>query len=261
MPPSRPAEALTLDRESGYLETAGRPEGRGDVQNHLLNALPPAELDRVLQHAELVPLKARQVLIEPNLSVRFGYFIETGIASVIASCGMRKPMEVCLVGRRGFVGIPLILGTQRSPLRCMVQIKGSAWRIPADAFEVLLAESVPLRRVLLAHVQGRLHQEALLNVCNVSHPVPERISRWLLMIRDRLKSDHIPATHDLIARMLGVRRPGVTDILGTLEERGIVRLTRGSVEIRQWRALERCSCRCYHRIDSEYERLLSAAAV
>jgi CRP-like cAMP-binding protein len=169
-------------------------------------------------------------------------------------------MEVCLIGRRGFVGLPLVLGTGRAPLRCMVQIHGEAWRIPAADFQNLLDECPVLQRVVLSHVQGRLTQEALLNVCNASHSVQERICRWLMMARDRIRSDHIPATHDLVARMLGVRRPGVTDALGNLEKKGIIRLTRGRIEVRQFRMLERNACRCLHRIDSEYDRLLRDAA-
>ena len=258
MLPSRPAEAPTLDRDGP--EMSGRhAASRRTVLNEILNALPPDELARVLARAELVALKPRQVLIEPNLSVMYGYFIETGVASVLAGAGERKPMEVCLVGRRGFVGIPVVLGTSRTPLRCMVQIKGHAWRVAAGDLETLLRECPTLMKLLMAHIQGRLTQEALLNVCNATHSVPERISRWLLMARDRLKSDHIPATHDLIARMLGVRRPGVTDALGALEKQGVVQLTRGAVEIRQFRLLERCACRCFQRIDGEYERLVSDA--
>jgi CRP-like cAMP-binding protein len=97
-------------------------------------------------------------------------------------------------------------------------------------------------------------------VCNSSHSVEQRICRWLAMVRDRLKSDHIPTTHDLVARMLGVRRPGVTDVLGSLEKRGILRLTRGRIEILQFRMVERSACRCFHRIDSEYDRLLKDAS-
>jgi CRP-like cAMP-binding protein len=263
MPPSRPAyaEAIAPDKEiSEFFEPHERQSGRGQVRNHILRGLPREELERVLAAAELVPLRPRQVLVEPNLSVMYGYFIESGVASVLASCGARKPMEVCLVGNRGFVGIPLVLGTGRSPLRCMVQIKGTAWRLPATDFEILLKECAFLQRILFANIQGRLHQEALLNVCNASHSVPERICRWLLMAHDRLQSDHIPATHDLIARMLGVRRPGVTDVLGGLEKKGIIHLARGSIEIKQMRTLERSACRCLQRIDSEFERLHSCTA-
>lgn len=230
-----------------------------DVRNELLRALPRNERERVLSAAELLPLKARQVLVEANLFVRYAYFFETGVASVLASAGIGKPMEVCLVGRRGFVGIPIVLGTGRSPMRVMVQIKGAAWRIPAADFEPLVGECPTLRKVLYSHIQGRLIQEALLNVCNANHTVPERICRWLMMARDRMSSDTIPATHDLIARMLGVRRPGVTAALGNLEKRGVIGLSRGNVIIHQPRALERCACRCSHRVDAEYARLLQNA--
>lgn len=258
MPPSLFAytEAFALDadeRREGYAHAAG------DVRNELLRALPRNERERVLALAELVPLKPRQVLVEANLFVRHAYFLETGVASVLASAEPRKPMEVCLVGRRGFVGIPIVLGTGRSPMRIMVQIKGHAWRIPALEFETLVSECPRLRRVLYSHIQGRLIQEALLNVCNACHTMPERICRWLLMARDRMSSDTIPATHDLIARMLGVRRPGVTATLGHLEKRGIIQLTRGSINIRQPKALERCACRCSHRVDAEYDRLLKSS--
>ena len=258
MPPSLLAytEAFALDadehREDGT-------HAARDIRNELLRALPRSERERVLALAELVPLKPRQVLVEANLFVRHAYFLETGVASVLASAEPRRPMEVCLVGRRGFVGIPIVLGTGRSSMRIMVQIKGHAWRIPAAEFDALVGECPTLRKVLYSHIQGRLIQEALLNVCNASHTMPERICRWLLMARDRMGSDTIPATHDLVARMLGVRRPGVTATLGNLEKRGIIQLTRGSINVRQPKALERCACRCSHRIDAEYERLLKSS--
>jgi CRP-like cAMP-binding protein len=260
MPPSRLAsmQAFAADADDPREEDACNSSKKA-IHNELLRALPADELDRVLACAELVPLKPRQVLIEANLSVLHAYFFETGVASVLGSAGPRKPMEVCLVGRRGFVGIPIVLGTGRTPMRVMVQLKGRAWRIPAADFEMLVAECPVLRRVLYSHIQGRLIQEALLNVCNACHSVPERICRWLLMARDRMRSDHIPATHDLIARMLGVRRPGVTAALGDLEKRGVIKLARGNVEIGQPRALERCACRCAQRIDGEYDRLLKTA--
>src|SRR5690606_32399078 len=235
------------------------PEHGRSTENELLRALPQDEFDRVMAHAELVPLKPRQVLVEANLSVLHAYFIETGTASVLASASQRKPMEVCLVGRRGFVGLPIVLGTGRTPMRVMVQMKGHAWRIPGAEFETLIQECPTLHKILLAHIQGRLNQEALLNICNACHTVPERIGRWLLMASDRMRSNHIPATHDLIARMLGVRRPGVTAALGNLERRGVIKLTRGSVEIRQTKTLERCACRCSQRIDFEYDRLLKTS--
>ncbi len=258
MPPSSLAytEAFALDADEPL---EGGNYAARDIRNELLRALPRNERERALALAELVPLKPRQVLVEANLFIRHAYFIETGIASVLASAEPRKPMEVCLVGRRGFVGIPIVLGTGRSPMRIMVQIKGHAWRIPAAEFETLVSECPTLRKVLYAHIQGRLIQEALLNVCNACHTMPERICRWLLMARDRMGSDTIPATHDLIARMLGVRRPGVTATLGNLEKRGIIQLVRGSVNVRQPKALERCACRCSHRIDAEYERLLKSS--
>lgn len=258
MPPSRLAytEAFVLDADEPH---DGGPHADGGIRNELLRALPRAELERVLALAELVPLKPRQVLVEANLFIRHAYFLETGIASVLVGADSRKPMEVCMVGRRGFVGIPIALGTGRSPMRIMVQIKGHAWRIPAAEFEALVSECPTLRKLLYSHIQGRLIQEALLNVCNASHTMSERICRWLLMVRDRTSNDTIPATHDLIARMLGVRRPGVTATLGDLERRGIIQLIRGSVKVRQPKTLERCACRCSHRIDAEYERLLKSS--
>lgn len=258
MPPLRSAdnESFVLEADKKTRLEAGAVAPSGHVQNELLRALPMDERMRVLDAAEYVPLKSRQTLIEANLSVLHAYFPETGIASVLAGTGSRKPMEVCAVGCRGFVGIPIVLGTGRSPMRVVVQLKGHAWRIPAADFERLLDECVSLRKILHAHIQGSLVQEAMLNVCNAGHTVPERICRWLLMARHRMQSDAIPATHDLIARMLGVRRPGVTAALGNLEKNGIIRLTRGNIHIARPRALDRCACRCAHRIETEYERLL-----
>lgn len=261
MPPSRLAAAERA--EFGFeIESSSAPPvtaSRDDVVNELLLALPEAELEKVLAVAERVPLRPRQVLVESSLPVLYCYFIEDGMASVLAGDGTRKPMEVCLVGRRGFIGIPVVLGTGSSSLRCMVQIKGHAWRVASADIEQLIAECPSLQRVLYAHVQGRLTQEALLNVCNASHTVTERVCRWLMMARDRIRADQIPATHDLIARMIGVRRPGVTAALGELEKRKIVTLARGSIDIRHPQLVERTACRCLQRIDAEYGRLIHAA--
>lgn len=259
MPPSRLATPdFAFSADTKLTPTDNGSHG-SDFSNELLRALPPEELHCVLASAERVPLKARQVLIEANLPVLHAYFFETGVASVLASTSARKPMEVCLVGRRGFVGLPIVLGTGRSPMRVMVQLKGHAWRIPATEIAALVDVCPTLRRVLFSHIQGRLTQEALLNVCNACHTVTERICRWLLMARDRMCSDHIPATHDLIARMLGVRRPGVTAALGMLDHHGIIHLSRGNIDIRRDSTLESHACSCAGRIDAEYERLLLAA--
>ena len=236
--------------------------GRLDVgvENTLLLALHEPDRAFVLSHAERVALRRRQTLIEPYTSIRHVYFIEGGQASLLSRPGDGEPIEVGVVGRRGFVGAPVLLGCDRSPYRCLMQIPGAAWRIPTPHFEAALQRVSDLRRLLLRYLQRRMTLQSQLIVCNTRHSLRQRLARWLLMALDRGDGDVILATHGLIARMLAVRRAGVTVAMGELEAAGVIRSARGRYRVLDRGALEAASCGCYAFLRSEYAMIGDAGA-
>jgi CRP-like cAMP-binding protein len=227
------------------------------IQNRLLLALPRNELEPLLPLLERVPLRRRQVLVEPHLPIRHAYFIESGTASNVSrTVSQHHAVEISIVGCLGVVGIPLVLGTNRSAFRCVVQLPGEALRMSAEDFERAIEASATLRALLFSHIQARMAQQAQVIVCNTRHTLRQRLARWLLMAHDRVDSRDILATHDLLSRMLGVRRAGITVALGEFKRAGILRAGRSRITLLDRGQLEAVSCECYTFIRGEYERLL-----
>lgn len=225
------------------------------VRNGLLAALPADELARLRPRLERVPLKRKQILQERNLPPTHAYFIERGAASLVSRSGDGGTIEVGTLGSIDFVGTPLVLGTGRSPHRCIVQVPGEALRIDAEGLTHAL-ETVPgLRGLLLGYVQATMVQSAQLAVCNARHSLTERLARWLIVAHERLEGDEIPLTHQSLSRALGVRRASVTSALGHLEGVGIVRGGRGWLKICDPAGLEEASCDCHRAIRTEHQRL------
>ena len=187
---------------------------RGDVRNELLGALDEHDVATILPRLERLHLRPRQVLLERNLPAAHAYFIESGAASMLSRVGDRSWVEVATLGRQDFVGLPIMLGTGRSPHRCVVQVAGEALRIGAEELQKAMDELPALRQILLAYVQSRMVQGAQLVACNTRHSLAERLARWLLSAHDRLEGDVIPLTHQCLGRSLGVRRAGITDRRG-----------------------------------------------
>jgi CRP-like cAMP-binding protein len=228
------------------------------VRNGLLAALPADDLARLRPRLERVPLKRKQILQERNLPPSHAYFIEQGTASLVSRSGDGGTIEVGTLGSIDFVGISLVLGTGRSPHRCIVQVPGEALRIDAEGLAQAL-ETVPgLRGLLLGYVQATMVQSAQLAVCNARHSLGERLARWLLVAHERLEGDEIPLTHQSLSRALGVRRASVTSALGQLEDLGLVRGGRGRLTIRDAAGLEEASCDCHRAIRTEHQRLRPA---
>ncbi len=232
-------------------------DGSSTLGNRLLSLIPATEWAAIEGKFDKMHLRRRQVLIEPNLPVTHAYFPITGTASFLSRGSGEKPMETSIVGKHGFIGIPIILGTNRSPLRCSVQMSGTAFRIAAADLTIAFAEQPQFRRNLLFHIQARMTQQSVLIACNARHTLEQRVCRWLLMALARLESRTIPATHDLVARMLGVRRAGVTQMLARLEQQGVLLRSRGRIDITSPEELERTSCDCFRIIQNEYDRLLT----
>ena len=227
------------------------------VVNKLLLGLGMAELRQLSGCLHRVVLRPRQILVEPNLPVRDVYFIENGLTSVISRSKQRRPMEVSMVGRWGLVGLPAVLGTGRSPFRCVVQVPGTALRMNAEDVQRTMREVPAFHQMLMNYVQARMVQQAQITVCNARHRIRQRVARWLLMGLDRLDGTEIPVTHDLLGRMLGIRRAGVTVVISEMETQGILQRGRGQIEIIDRDQLEAAACHCYDFIRREYERLIT----
>jgi CRP-like cAMP-binding protein len=167
-------------------------------------------------------------------------------------------IEVGMIGNEGLVGVPVLLGDDRSPLEAMVQIPGSALRMLASAFREEVGHRTTLMGVLLRYVHALHIQVSLTAACNGRHMLPERLARWLLTAHDRSSStDQLPLSHEFLSMMLGVRRAGVTVALGTLNAAGLIRNTHAQVTILDRPGLEAASCECYRTVRDEYVRLLS----
>jgi CRP-like cAMP-binding protein len=225
-------------------------------QNRLLAVLPLEEYARLLPRLTPVRLGLKQVLIEPDTPIRDVYFPREGVCSMLAVEQEGDPVEVGTIGNDGFIGIPVLHATDRMPYRVFVQIEGHGWRLAADEFARVVDERPAVRHLLLRYAQYYSDQLSQSVACNRLHTLDERCARWLLMTHDRVEGDRFELTHEFLSLMLGVRRAGVTVAMGTLQSAGIVRYTRGRVEVLDRARLEEASCGCYHITRSSLARLL-----
>jgi|SRR5215831_3038978 len=230
---------------------------KSNVQrNGILNAMSNAELSLLQPHLEKVPLKFRQRLQSSNRTIRNVYFPESGIASVVAvGDGGRREAEVAVVGRDGMTGLPVVLGTDRSPCDVFIQVEGDGHCIAADKLRELMDQSITLLRCLLRYAHAFSIQANYTALANARGCLTERLARWLLMARDRLDSDEMILTHEFLALMLAVRRAGVSEALQAFENRGLIETARGSVTIKDRDGLEECADGLYGPPEAEYERL------
>jgi len=225
------------------------------VRNRVLASLHPASFRRLAPHLTRVPLVRRCVLQDHFHRIEHVHFIERGVASLYARTRADGPVEVAMVGPFGFVGVAAILGNARSPHRCLMQVEGEALRIGVPDLLEAMHASPAIRHHLLAYVHALLVQNAQTALCNGRHDVEQRLCRWLLLAADRLDDTVIPITHDMLSMNLGVRRAGVTSLLGRLQRSGAIAIGRASCEIVDRAALERRACECYGIISAEYRQL------
>lgn len=226
------------------------------VKNRLLRLLPRTDYDLLQPHLDFVSLEKGSTLIALNAPIADVYFIESGLGSVIGITPGGEAAEVGLFGLEGTSGIPVILGTDRSPHKVFMQIGGDGYRMPASALRSAMAESLTLRARLAHYVQFFLVQVAQTAVSNAVHTIEERLARWLLMAHDRMPDDNVPLTHEYLALMLAVRRPSVTTALHMLESGGLIRSTRGNTQIRDRAGLEELAGAAYGIPEAEYLRLI-----
>jgi CRP-like cAMP-binding protein len=246
-------------KDRAVVPPVGRNSGRR--LNDLLKSLPPGDFDRIEPTLELVSMKLGDVLYEPGIRLRYVYFPTTAIVSLLHVLADGASAEIAIVGREGVLGISLFMGGETTPSRAVVQSAGQAYRMKAQRLKDEFARFGPLMHLLLRYTQALITQMSQTAVCNRHHSVDQQLCRWLLLSLDRLGSDRdeLAMTQELIANMLGVRREGVTEAAGKLQDAGLIRYRRGRITVLDRHGLEARSCECYQVVKSEYDRLLPAA--
>ena len=214
----------------------------------MLAALPAHQLRRLRERLEPVELAFGDILVEDAAIVRYVYFPNDCVVSLLAVADSRSGVEVGRVGSEGMVGITFALGRDSSPVRALVQVAGSALRMAALPFRNEFRSSSSLQRAVHQGSLSLLSQVVRVAACNRFHVVEARLAHSLLSTRDRLRSDHFHLTHETLAQVLGVRRAGVTTAAHALKERGLIEYTRGAIEILDGAALEKASCSCYRAL-------------
>jgi CRP-like cAMP-binding protein len=227
-------------------------------QNELLAALPEAEWAHWLPHLEPVDLPLGKVLYEPGVSMTHVYFPTTSIVSLLYVMEDGASAEIAVVGRDGLVGISLFMGGESTTNRAVVQSAGRGFRLKANLMLQEFNRAGSVLHLLLRYTQALLTQMAQTAVCNRHHSLDQQLCRWLLLSLDRLPSNELIMTQELIANMLGVRREGVTEAAGHLHNAGLIRYQRGHIKVLDRRGLERRTCECYAVVKREYDRLLPA---
>ena len=225
-------------------------------QNHLLNALPAGDYERIASHLELVPMKLGEVLYESGVQLRYVYFPTTSILSLLYVMEDGSSAEIAIVGNEGILGISLFMGGETTPSRAVVQSAGHAFRLKAALLKNEFGRFGPTMHLLLRYTQALITQMAQTAVCNRHHSVDQQLCRWLLLSLDRLQTNELSMTQELIANMLGVRREGVTEAAGKLQDAGLISYQRGRITVLDRPGLEARSCECYQVVKKEFDRLL-----
>jgi CRP-like cAMP-binding protein len=225
-------------------------------QNYLLAALTREESVRIFPHLELVPMLLGDALYEPGIPMRHVYFPSTSIVSLLYVMEDGASAEIAVVGNEGIVGVSLFMGGETTTSRAVVQSAGHAYRLTGQLLKDAFFRAGPMQRLLLRYTQALLTQMAQTAVCNRHHSVDQQLCRWLLLSLDRLPSNELTMTQELIANMLGVRREGVTEAAGSLQRAGLIHYSRGHITVVDRPGLEARVCECYQVVKKESDRLL-----
>jgi CRP-like cAMP-binding protein len=228
-------------------------------QNHLLAALPAADYERLLPHLEIVQLPLGWPVYESGSAQKYEYFPTDSIVSLLYVMENGSSAEIAVVGNEGMVGISLFMGGDTTPSRAVVQSAGEGYRITASILKTEFALGAELQHLSLRYTQALITQMAQTAVCNRHHSVDQQLCRWLLLSLDRLPSNELTMTQELIANMLGVRREGVTEAAGKLQSAGLIHYSRGRITVLDRPRLEDRACECYQVVKTEFDRLLPYA--
>ena len=228
------------------------------VRNRLLQRLQSQDYERLFPHLRTVSLQINHVLVEARSPIEFIHFPLDCVLSAIAMTSDGEGIEAGTIGNEGVEGLTAFLGPCISPNRVIAQIPGDAVRVEAAILAGQAKNAPALHELLLRHHQAFLAQVTQSVACNGLHTLVKRCCRWLLMTHDRLDGDELPLTHEFLSLMLAVRRPGVTEALQMLQDRGLIMTSRGVITIKDRAGLEAACCDCYQIVASEYERLLGS---
>ena len=239
-----------------FSRTTGHSVKQALLQNKILATLPEHDFERLSDHLEPVKFASRQHVLTSNKPITHAYFVESGIVSVVASPTRRKIIEVGFVGREGFTGLPIVMGSDSSPYSAFVQVGGHGLRISSNVLREITAESTALRESCLRYAHVFLTQVASSAAANSQGKLEERLARWLLMAHDRLHDNDLPLTHELLSMMLGVHRPGVTIALSLLSKRGMIAIGRGAITITDRSSLQKFAGGYYGDAENEERKLL-----
>jgi CRP-like cAMP-binding protein len=232
------------------------PPGPTPHQNHLLDALPPSDYQRLASHLELIPMSLGDVLYESGAELRYVYFPTTSIVSLLYVMEDGASAEIAIVGNEGILGISLFMGGDTTPSRAVVQSAGHGFRLKAELLKNEFGRFGPTMHLLLRYTQALITQMSQTAACNRHHSVDQQLCRWLLLSLDRLASNELSMTQELIANMLGVRREGVTEAAGKLQDAGLISYRRGRITVLDRPGVEARSCECYQVVKTEFDRLL-----
>jgi CRP-like cAMP-binding protein len=225
-------------------------------QNYLLAALPTAEFERITPHLELVAMPLGEVLYESGGQLQHVYFPTTAIVSLHYIMENGASAEIAGVGNEGVLGISLFMGGNTTPSRATVQTAGCGYRLKGRLMIEEFNRAGPMMRLMLRYTQALITQMSQTAVCNRHHSLEQQLCRWLLSTLDRLPSNELTMTQELIASMLGVRREGITETAGNLQRAGLISYRRGHITVLDRLGLESQACECYAVVKNEYDRLL-----
>src|SRR5471032_3036177 len=221
-------------------------------QNHLLAALPAADYARLQPELEFTPMPLGWAVYEPGGHMDFLYFPTTSIVSLLYVTESGASAEIAIAGNEGLVGISLFMGGESTPSRAVVQSAGEGYRVNASVLKREFALGGALQHLALRYTQALITQMAQTAVCNRHHALDQQLCRWLLLSLDRLQSNELLMTQELIANMLGVRREGVTEAAGRLQRAGLIRYSRGQITVLDRAGVEARSCECYQVVKAEF---------
>jgi CRP-like cAMP-binding protein len=217
-------------------------------RNRLLLALPSSNLKRLMPELEQIPCKYGQVLLDADSSLNEIFFPDSGVISVVAVYEDGSIIEMATIGREGCTGFQAVFGVKTSSVRLLVQIPGSAAKISRAAFTRAMGSMPPFRNLMYAHVQAFLEQVMVSVACNGAHSLKQRLARWLLMMRDRSDDDTLSITQNLLAEMLGVQRPTITNVVRELKDADLIAPGRRQVTLLDRPGLMKASCECYQLV-------------
>lgn len=222
----------------------------------LVAALAPVTLERWMPHFDVVQLKLGQALYEPGVTVTHAFFPVTALVSLLYVMESGASTEIAVIGNDGIAGVSLFMGGGSTPSRAVVQSAGTALRLPAAVLMKEFDRHAGTSHLLLRFAQALMTQMTQTAACNRHHTIDQQLCRWLLLSLDRIGGKELVMTQQLISNMLGVRREGVTEAASALQRRGLIRYTRGRIEVMDRPGLEGRVCECYSAVRKEYRRLL-----